>query len=96
MSAQIQVPQDRWTEPLLRFVAASPLAGCTTVGFDGGARVVRTDRNILTLSTSEKHLWDLLASLTSGDLRALLNHADLGTLGALSVLFESYWLGAAA
>jgi len=93
---QIHIPDDRWEGPILRFVESSPLAACATVGWDNGAKVVRADRPILTFSTGERHLWALLASLTSGDLRALLGHADSLTLAALSDMFARITMEAAA
>jgi hypothetical protein len=82
------VPDDRFTQPVLTFIERSPLADCTTTGYDGGRHVVRTDRPLLTLSTGEQRLWTFLRSLVAGDVRSLLEHADQHTLGAVADLFN--------
>ena len=81
---EIYLPDDTTTQPILRFVAATALADCVTVGYDGGAQVVRADRG---LSTREQYLWSLVASLAKGDLSYLPERADSVTLAALSDLF---------
>lgn len=83
----IHLPDDTTTQPILRFIAATALADCVTVGYDGGSQVVRADRSLTMLSTGERHLWSLVASLAKGDLRDLLGHADSVSLAALSDLF---------
>ena len=84
---QITVPTDRLTGPILRLVESTALAGCSTVGYDGGLNVVRADRPVAWFSTGEQNLWALLASLCAGDLRTLLEHADSVTTAALSDMF---------
>lgn len=87
MSENITIPNDRWTDALITFVDHSPLSACTTLGFDGGVRILRADRDVALFSTGERNLWDLLKSLTHGDLHTVLNHADTITLAALGDLF---------
>lgn len=87
MSDTLYIPTDRLAGPILRFIEVSPLSGCTTIGYDGGAQIVRTDRPVVLLSDGEKRLWALLKSLISGDLRALIDGADGITTAALSDLF---------
>ena len=84
---EIHLPDDTTTQPILRFIAATALADCVTVGYDGGAQVVRADRPLTMLSAREQYLWSLVASLAKGDLSYLPERADSVTLAALSDLF---------
>lgn len=84
---QITVPTDRLTQPILRLVESTALAGCCTAGWDNGVNVVRADRLVASFSTGERNLWALLSSLCGGEMRTLLEHADSVTTAALSDMF---------
>lgn len=83
----LTIPDTRFTDAILHFVAGSPLAACTTTGFDLGSHIVRTDRPLAMLSDGERHLWAFLRSLVAGDLRDLLGAVDSLTTAAMGDLF---------
>jgi len=95
MSDSIVIPADRFSPHLLAFIANSPLAARTTVGYDGGVQVVRTDLPPGVLSSGEQALWTVLRSLACGDLRTLLVAADSVTTAALADLFARITFDAA-
>lgn len=67
MTASITIPPHHAAH-VRAYLDAGPLGLCTTVGHDGGALVVRTDRDLALLSTGERLAWDALGALLAGDL----------------------------
>ena len=67
MTATLSIPPLH-EQRVRAFLESGPLGDVTTVGHDGGALVVRTDRDLVLLSTGERLAWGALGALLAGDL----------------------------
>ena len=83
MTDRILIPDGPWHGTLVAFVAASALAGCTTVVPDGHAASVTARWPVAGFSRGEQLLWRLLDSLATGDLADAFDRLDAHSLAAL-------------
>jgi hypothetical protein len=83
-ATELFVRPDLFAPPILRFVADSALAGCTTVEThpNGWARIAPR-WPVAGFSSGEQVLWRLLGSLIEGDLHAAFDRLSTVNLRAL-------------
>ncbi|WP_426243765.1 hypothetical protein [Nocardioides sp. LHG3406-4] len=86
----IHIPGDAFQEPILEFVRQSALTLCTSGGRPGDTDTRGDDSiaitalwDVATFSAGEAAQWRILESLTTGDLRTVLDRCDTRNVRAL-------------